>query len=161
MRAVATRKLIEAVGRSSYIAVVTGFWYEYSLAIPNNYGFDFANRTVKYYDEGESKVSTSTWPQVGRAGASLLSLPIKPEGSDKEACLENLRNKVAYISSFTVNQKDILASVIRLTGTKEKDWMIRKKPAQKLFATAAKQIKEGKKEAFANYLYSLIFFPDG
>ena len=62
--AVATRKLIEEIGKSSYIAVVTGFWYEYSLAMPANYGFNFANRTVILFDEGETKISTSTQPQV-------------------------------------------------------------------------------------------------
>ncbi|KAI4114046.1 MAG: hypothetical protein LQ338_008069, partial [Usnochroma carphineum] len=98
---------------------------------------------------------------VGRAVAGLLSLPIKPEGSSTEACLENLRNNVVYINSFTVSQKDMLASVLRLTGTKEDDWTIRKEPAQELFSTAAKQVKEGKKEGFANFLYSRIFFPDG
>ncbi|KAL8735852.1 MAG: hypothetical protein Q9181_002657 [Wetmoreana brouardii] len=157
----ATRKLIEEIGKSSYIALVTGFWYEYSLAIPNNYGFNFANRTVKFYDEGETKISTSTWPQVARAVVGLLSLPIKPEGSNEEACLENLRNKIVYISSFTVSQKDMLASVLRLTGTKEDDWTITKEPAQDVFSTAIKQIKEGKKQPSANFLYSRIFFPDG
>ncbi|KAL9598116.1 MAG: hypothetical protein Q9179_004041 [Wetmoreana sp. 5 TL-2023] len=131
------------------------------LAIPNNYGFNFANHTVQFYDEGETKISTSTWPQLARAVVGLLSLPIKPEGSNEEACLENLRNKVVYVNSFTVSQKDILASVLRLTGTKEDDWTITKEPAPEVFSTAVKQIKEGKKEAFAKFLYSRIFFSDG
>jgi len=158
---VAARKLIEEIGKSSYIAVVTGFWYEYSLALPSNYGFNFANRTVRFYDDGETKISTSTWPQVGRAVAGLLSLPIKPEGRNTEACLESLRNKVVYVNSFTISQKDMLASVLRQTGTKEDDWMITKVPAQELYSTSVKQIAEGKKEAFASFLYSRIFFPDG
>lgn len=62
--AVASRKLIADVGKSSYIAVVTGFWYEFSLANPSNYGFNFVDRTVTLYDEGDTKISTSTWPQV-------------------------------------------------------------------------------------------------
>lgn len=157
----ATRKLIEEIGKSSYVALATGFWYEYSLAIPGNYGFDFANRTANFYDEGEVKISTSTWPQVARAVAGLLSLPIKPEGSDKDACLEQLRNKVVYTNSFTVSQKDMLASVLRVTGAKEDDWTITKEPVQEAFATAVKQIKEGKREAFSKFLYSRIFFPDG
>jgi hypothetical protein len=159
--AVATRKLLEELGKSSYIALVTGFWYEYSLSFPNNYGFDFANRTVKFYGDGETKISTSTWPQVGRAVASLLSLPIKPEGSNKEACLENLKNKVVYINSFTISQKDMFASALRLTGTKEEDWKITNEPAQEVFSTGLKQLKEGKREGFAKVLYSRIFFPDG
>ena len=62
--AVATRQLIEDIGKSSYLAVVTGFWYEFSLAKPANYGIDFVNRTATLFDEGETKISTSTWPQV-------------------------------------------------------------------------------------------------
>ncbi|KAL9609165.1 MAG: hypothetical protein Q9167_006042 [Letrouitia subvulpina] len=149
---VASRKLIEEIGQSSYIALITGFWYEYSLAIPNNYGFNFADRTAKFYNEGETKISTSTWPQVGRAVASILSLPIEAEG---------LKNEVVYIDSFTVSQRDMLNSVLRLTGEKEKERTITKEPAQEVFSTAAQRIKEGKREAFANFLYSRIFFPDG
>lgn len=64
MLAVATRKAIADLGKSSYIAVSTGFWYEYSLALPACFGIDFVNRTVILFDEGETKISTSTWPQV-------------------------------------------------------------------------------------------------
>lgn len=64
MLAVATRKTIVDLGKSSYIAVSTGFWYEWSLAIPAGFGIDFANRAVTFFDEGRTKISTSTWPQV-------------------------------------------------------------------------------------------------
>jgi hypothetical protein len=36
-------------------------------------GIDFAKRTVTLFDEGEAMISTSTWPQVGRTVAGLLS----------------------------------------------------------------------------------------
>jgi len=52
------------LGKSSYIALSTGFWYEWSLAIPAAYGLDFANRSMTFFDEGETKILTSTWPQV-------------------------------------------------------------------------------------------------
>lgn len=155
------RKLIEEVGKSSYIALSTGFWYEYSLAVANNYGFNFADRTVRFFGDGETKISTSTWPQIGRAVAAILSLPIKSEGSNEGAKLENLKNRVVYINSFTVSQRDMLESVLRVTGAKEEDWTIRKEPVEELFAKSAQQIKEGKKEGFSNFLYSRIFFPDG
>ena len=64
MLAVATRKAIADLGKSSYIAVSTGFWYEWSLAIPAGFGIDFANHTVTLFDEGETKISTSTLAQV-------------------------------------------------------------------------------------------------
>lgn len=59
-----TRKAIEDLGKSSYISVSTGFWYEWSLAITAAFGFDFANRTVNFFDDGDTKISVSTWPQV-------------------------------------------------------------------------------------------------
>ena len=62
--AVATRKAITELGKSSYISVSTGFWYEWSLAIPAAYGINFANRTITLFDEGETKISTSTIAQV-------------------------------------------------------------------------------------------------
>ena len=62
--AVATRKAIADLGKSSYIAVSTGFWYEWILSIPAGSGIDFAKRTVTFFDEGETKISTSTLPQV-------------------------------------------------------------------------------------------------
>lgn len=60
----ATRELIEQIGKSNYIGVNTGFWYEYSLGIPKNFGFSFAERKVQFYDDGNTKISASTWPQV-------------------------------------------------------------------------------------------------
>jgi hypothetical protein len=45
----ATRELIENIGKSSYLAIVTSFWYEYSLAIPLNYGIDVINRIVTFW----------------------------------------------------------------------------------------------------------------
>lgn len=157
----ASRKLIEEIGKSSYIALSTGFWYEYSLAIARNYGFDFINRAVKFYNEGENKISTSTWPQIGRAVASILSLPIEPQEPKPEASLQNLKNRVVYINSFTISQKDMLESALRVTGTKEEDWTITKEPAQEVYTNGLEQLKGGKREAFANVLYSRIFFPDG
>ena len=58
------RKIIEDLGKSSYIALSTGFWYEMSLSIPICYGIDLVYHTATLFDDGETKVSASTWPQV-------------------------------------------------------------------------------------------------
>ncbi|OQE18487.1 hypothetical protein PENFLA_c021G04563 [Penicillium flavigenum] len=126
----------------SYIAVSTGFWYEWSLAILSAFGIDFAKRTVTLFDEGEAKIPTSTWPQVGRTGAGLLSMPIKAEGGNG-ACLENLKNQVVYADSFTVSQKDMLESAFRVAGTTEKDWTITKESAKERYENSAKEMKQG------------------
>ena len=159
---VAIRKAIEDLGKSSYISVVTGFWYEYCLAMPAAFGFDFAKQAVTFFDEGDTKVSLSTWPLIGRAVAALLSLPIEAqEGADKGACLEDFRNKCVYINSFTVSQKDMLQSTLRVTGTKEEDWTITKEPVQERIAMGKKESQEGKRSGFARVMFTRIFFPDG
>ena len=73
MLAVATRKAIADLGKSSYIAVSTGFWYEWSLAIPAGFGINFANRTITFFDQGDTKISTSTLSQV-RLRSSITAL---------------------------------------------------------------------------------------
>lgn len=153
-----TRELIERLGQSAYVAVVTGFWYEYSLAKEGNYGFDFKDRAVTLFDEGEARISTSTWPHIGRAVVGLLSLPIKAEGSGGP-CLEDFRNQVVYTSSFTVSQKDMLASACRVTGTKEADWRISKESARDRFELGQKQVQEGNMAGLSKVLYTRIFFP--
>jgi hypothetical protein len=155
------RKDIAATGVSSYLSVTTGFWYEWSLAIPPSYGFDFPSKTVTFFDEGETKISTSTWPQVGRAVAALLSLPIKPEGDDTERCLEHFRNKIVYVNSFNASQKDMLDSVLRVTGDKLEDWTIQKEPARERYATAAKALQGGDRMAYVRMMYTRVFFDDG
>ncbi|KAJ5167710.1 uncharacterized protein N7482_003304 [Penicillium canariense] len=158
---VATRKAIADLGKSDYICVSTGFWYEWSLAIPAAYGIDLINHTATLFDEGETKITTTTWPQVGRAVAGILSLPIKPEGSDQKACLEKLKNQVVYTKSFTVSQKDMLESVFRVTGTKEADWTITKESSHDRYTSGLKEMREGSVTGFVKMLYTRIFYPDG
>ncbi|KAK0853293.1 hypothetical protein LTS02_012036 [Friedmanniomyces endolithicus] len=133
---VATRKLIEELGKSSYVAVSCGFWYEYSLAIANNYGFRLRQPSPQH--------SVARWLR-------------------SSACLDAIRNKVVYINSFNVSQMDMLASAQRVTGTKEGDWKIEKHDSHERFDVSLKFFKEGKfkTEGFTNFLYSRVFFPNG
>lgn len=98
---------------------------------------------------------------MGNAVAAILSLPIEPEGSNKEACLQSLKSKVVYVNSFTVSQRDMLDSVLRTTGTEADDWTITKEPAQERYASGMAEIKEGKRIGFAKMLYTRVFYPDG
>lgn len=66
-----TRKNITELGKSSFIGLSTGFWYEWSLAIPAAFGIDVNNRTATLFDDGETKVSMSTWPQVCSSSAKI------------------------------------------------------------------------------------------
>ncbi|KAK5126535.1 hypothetical protein LTR08_004663 [Meristemomyces frigidus] len=155
------RKLIAKTGTSSYIAITTGFWFEWSLSIPAAFGFDFANRSIVLFDEGETKIATSTWPQVGRTVAALLSLPIKPEGDDKNYCLEHFKDGHMYVNSFTVSQKDMLASVLRVTRTKESDWKVTKEATPDRFQAGIAAMQKGDRMGFAQMMYTRVFYTDG
>lgn len=155
------RNLVAELGKSSWIAVSTGFWYEWSLAISAAYGFDFAKRTVTLFDNGETRICTSTWPQVGRAIASLLSLRIHPDGEDDGSpCLETFANNYLYVSSFTISQKDMLESVLRVTQTKLDDWTVTKESAQSRYAAGMEQLMKGDRIGFVKALYTRVFYPD-
>jgi len=93
--------------------------------------------------------------------AALLSLPIMPEGSNEESCLEQVRNKVVYVNSFTISQKEMFESALRATGTKENEWTIMKEPANDRYSGGLKEIQEGKRIGFAKMMYTRVFFPDG
>jgi hypothetical protein len=154
------RKLIEELGVSSWIGMVTSFWYEYSLAGPSLYGIDIANRKVLWFDDGKQRIRTSTWPQVGRAVANLLALPIKAEEGDGQGmALESYRNKFVNISSFTLNQREMLDSVQRVTGTTDADWKMESTTAKERFDSGRKRMAEGDRIGFAHALYSRYFFP--
>ena len=155
------RALVTKLGKSSWIAISTGFWYEWSLAIPVAYGFDFAKRAVTLFDDGETRITTSTWPQVGQAVASLLSLKIHKDGEQDEGpSLDRFRNNWVYVSSFTVSQKDMLDSVLRVTETNLDQWKVTRESVKDRYTSGLEQMKKGDRMGFAKMLYSRVFYPD-
>ena len=160
------RKHIEKLGKSSWIGVTCGFWYEYSLAhSANTFGFDFKERRVVFMDEGETKVNVSTWRQCGRAVAKLLALRIQPEegegGDDTEPCLSNYANKFIYVSSFRISQRDMLDSVMRVTGTTLSDWTITHEESTSRYKAGLEAMYKGDYGGFARMMYSRVFYQDG
>lgn len=154
------RGLIEKLGKSSWIAVICSFWYEYSLGLSDqSYGFNFQNRTVTFYDEGKTRINTTTWPQVGRAVASLLSLKVLPDDeNDKSPSLSKFRDAPLYISSFKLSQSDMLESVKRVTGG---EWTISYEPTKERFERGRAKVFSGDRSAFQTMLYARVFYPDG
>lgn len=155
-----SRELIEKFGKSSWICITTGFWYEWSLSIPFAYGFDFDQKSVTLYDDGNTYMNTTTWPQVGRAVANLLSLPLTST-NETRPCLEQFRNKHVYVSSFRLSQNDMLDSVLRVTSTQHSDWKIDAKPSKALYEQGAESMKRGDMSGMGGWLYGRVFFPDG
>ncbi|KAI0901337.1 NAD(P)-binding protein [Annulohypoxylon nitens] len=155
------RKLIEELGKSSWIGVATGFWYEYSLGMGEQcYGMEVKDKTWTFLDDGETKINSITWPQSGRAVAKLLSLPIEPEKAGGPS-LSSYKNKFIYVSSFLVSQKDMFASVLRVTSTKESDWTVKYEDSTKRYQEAKGKVFGGDRTAFPTLLYSRIFYKDG
>lgn len=155
------REHIERLG-CNYIGIACGFWYEFSIGGgPNRFGFNFEDRSLVMMDDGMVKSSTSTMPLVGRAVASLLSLKISPDGkSDTSASLQSFKNKAVYISSFTVSQRDMLESVLRVTGTKPEDWKITHTTAKERWKSGKELLKAGDMAGFVRLSYARAFFPD-
>ncbi|KAH9837424.1 putative oxidoreductase CipA [Teratosphaeria destructans] len=61
-RIVSTRKQIEGAGLA-WTSLQCGFWYEFSLSgSPTRYGFDFAQKSLTLFDDGQAKINQSTWP---------------------------------------------------------------------------------------------------
>jgi hypothetical protein len=102
------RAYVAGKDRMSTLGLACSFWYEHGLcSFPFAYGFDVEKKAVTFYDDSNTKISTSTWPQCGPAVARLLSLPVLPDDEDdKSLTLDHFRDKHAYISSFFVSQKE-------------------------------------------------------
>lgn len=159
----ATREYIDQVGKSSWIGMICSFWYEFSLAgSPHRYGFDFKERSVTFFDDGTTKINSSTWDQCGRAVAALLSLKVLPDDeADKSPSLSQFRNSFVYLSSFNVSQKDMFASVLRVTGAAESDWTVKYQNSKERYDEGVAMFKAGNRQGFAQLMYTRAFYPTG
>lgn len=108
-----SRKLIEELGISSWIAVVTNPWLDLGLSV-GGWGIRVKERKAALFEGGNTKINTSTLKRSGEATAELLSLP--------ETELAKFRNRSFFTSSFYISQQEIFDSVLRATKTTEKDW---------------------------------------
>jgi hypothetical protein len=158
----AVQKHIEELGRSSWIDFVSGPWYEYGLAgSTDRFGFDFQNKTVTFYDDGEAKINVSTWEQTARAVARVLALD---EHADHDGAsdlvLSSLKNKLLYHSSFLISQKDMFSSVLRVTGTAESDWTVSYESSSKRYQSGLDLLSQGNRTGFMRAMYVRAFYPE-
>ena len=155
------RSLIDAAG-IPWIAITCGFWYEFSLGTRiDGYGFDIPGRKVQFYENGEAKMSTSTFEMVGRSAATVLALPILPQDEkDDGLTLEHYRNNFVRVASFTISQREMLTEIQKLTSTTDKDWTITHVDSKELYADAVKRVRGGDRAAFVDLLYGRMFYPD-
>lgn len=166
------RQEIESLGVSKWIAVANGFWYEFSLGgTPDRFGFDFSQRTLDLIDDGTLKINTSTFAQVGRAVAALLSLDVQSDDDSAGAgaataaattttTVSTWDNDVLFVSSFRVSQRDMYESVKRVTGTTDADWTIRHETYRERYDRALEGLRKRDVPSIVRAMYTRIFFPD-
>ena len=154
------RELIEKLGVSAWIGICCNFWYEYSLG-NGSYGIDIVKRSAKFYDDGKTRLNTSTFPQVGRGVANLLSLKVLPDDEhDKSPCLSNFRNKFVYMSSFCLNQHEMLDSLMRVTKTTSQDWKVTYQPLDDAVKEGMETFQKGNYMGMIAVLYGRNFNKD-
>ncbi|KAI4733753.1 NAD(P)-binding protein [Aureobasidium sp. EXF-12298] len=144
---------IESLGMVHF-SLVCSFWYEWSLGVPFLYGIDTSARKAVFYDDGETKINTSTWELCGRAVASLLGMEI-------EELEKQFGNKGVYVSSFRVSRREMLDSVHRVLGTEDKDWEIEYQTTQQRYEDGMREMEDGDQRGFAKAMYARVFYPDG
>lgn len=101
------------------------------------------------YDEGMTKTSTTTLPQVSRGVAKLLELPLERHGRH--------RKNFAYVQSFNVSPMDMLKALEKATDTTKKDWKITEVPIEKAIAKGKEEFVKG--GMGINVLYGANFKP--
>lgn len=159
----AIRESIEKLGVGSWTGISGGFWYEFSLSTYKEmYGFDFQNKEVTFFDDGNARINTSTWEHEARAVTNLLSLKILPDDeSDESITLDrNFKNKFAFLSSFRVSQRDMFESVKRVTGTTDADWTVKSVNSKERYEEGLKDFQSGNMFGFVKFLYARTFYPD-
>ncbi|KAJ3497018.1 hypothetical protein NLG97_g2221 [Lecanicillium saksenae] len=129
-----SRKLVEELGVSSWIAVVTNPWLDLGL-LANGWGIRIEERKATLWEGGNTKINTSTLKRSGDATAKLLSLP------DSE--LDKFRNRPFFVSSCYVSQRQIFESVMRATTTDEKDWIVTTPTVEDVVRESQEALKAG------------------
>lgn len=158
------RRYIEERGRgkTSWVALSCSFWYEFCLAGSEiRFGFDLGKRVLTLIDDGNTKISVSTWRQCARAVAELFALPIGLEKGYTGATIADWKNKAVFVSSFEVSQRDMLASILRVTGGRESDWTINQEDSQTRYERGIELKDAGDISGQILFVFTRVFFPNG
>jgi hypothetical protein len=115
------------------------------------FGINTKERTARLFDDGNTKLSTTTLPHVGRTVTKLLELPL-----DK---LEKYKNGCVYVQSFCVSQMEMLTALKKATGTEDNDWEITKVPVDEAIAQGYKEAQNGNQIGMVDVLYGTNFKP--
>jgi hypothetical protein len=118
------------------------------------FGIDVPNRKATIYNGGNTKFNTTNMATVGKAVASLLSLPKTAEGKPS---LSEYANKFIYISSFLNSQREILSAVQHVTKTPVSDWTVEEGSAERWIEEGKERMAKGDFYGAVNTLYGQLF----
>ena len=132
------RQLAEKLGVSSWIGFVTNPWYDYAYHA-NLWNIDPKNKKATLYDSGNVKANTTLLSTAALAVAKVLSLPKSALAG--QPSLEAYKNKMLYIRSFHVSQKEILEATQKVVGSD--GWDISETSTKKHLEEGIDQVAKG------------------
>ncbi|KAI1504539.1 NAD(P)-binding protein [Biscogniauxia marginata] len=142
------RALVEELGVGAWIGVTTGPWVEFSMRL-GGLGIDLREKTARILDAGDVRANFTTLKRVGESLAAMLALP--------EEELRGWRNGWVYFSSFLASQRDLLASAVRATGTREEDWTVIREDSDEVMKACKEGLAKGDIMSGLRLLTSLAF----
>ncbi|GME30392.1 NmrA-like protein [Neofusicoccum parvum] len=92
----------------SWSGLITGPFFDWGLKV-GFLGFNLAEKKATLWDGGEAEFAVSNLSTIGKALVALLS---------SGTAFDKSKNEYVYIASHVVNQKQVLASLEKATGSK-------------------------------------------
>ncbi|KAI8285913.1 Isoflavone reductase-like protein [Colletotrichum sp. SAR 10_98] len=111
----------------SWTAIITGPFFDWGLELGMT-GFDLNNRVATLVDGGNTRFTTSTVAQIGRAIISVLEHP------------SETRNQLVFVESFTTTQLEILNALQEATG---QDWKVKEETSENVRLDGFKKLGGG------------------
>lgn len=119
------------VGKMTWTSLVTGHFFDYGLT-GGLLKFDVRNRKAYFLDGGDIKFSASNLPFIADAVVKIL---------EKE---HETENKLLYVHSHYVTQKEVLSALEKATGEK---FEVKEEASKELLAESRPRMLGGDKEA--------------
>ncbi|KAL7268362.1 hypothetical protein RUND412_009019 [Rhizina undulata] len=141
---VETREYLEVLSKEEKIewsGVVNGALLEWGLKV-GFLGFNKVAKTARLYDGGDRLFSVSKLADVGRAVAGILAHPVET------------RNRLVYVHSAVVTQKQLLAIYEKHTGDK---WTAVDIDTVELEKQAYEKIGKGEFSGFIDLIHRAVF----
>lgn len=125
-------------GVFGWTSMVCGHFFDYGLGT-KLLGFDVEERKVKMFDGGTAKWSTCTRERIGEAVARAVMV----DGGEDEGRRGKVRNRLLYVQSFAVSQREVLSTLERVLGEggKGEEWKIEEVDSGKLISRLKEEVE--------------------